>query len=279
MAPRQEGGFLVAPRRGFGVFDLRYGSLEWIAGVKTGDRMNDGACDPTGRFLAGTTAFNRKSTAGLCRLELDFAVYLVLSNATLHNGIGCAPNDQTMCHVDTPTRQIVAFSYDLFTGGTSEGRIFADLRDSNRNPDGFTLNEEGHAWVAVFRTAEIRTYAPNSKLAQTTRPTASLVTSCRFGGPDLLDLYVTSAAWAMTLAQLESEGLAGGLFHIHTDTRGQKVRRSAGSLKFSYSSYSISTNPRPVRSLASIETQYAWSHHTSYVNFLRSNLRRTAHYM
>ncbi len=241
--------------------------------------MNDGAGDPTGRFLAGTTAFNRKSTAGICRLQPDFPVHLVLSNATLPNGIDCAPNDQTMCHVDTPRRQIAAFSHDLFTGGTSEGRIFADLRDSNRHPDGLTLNEEGHAWVVVFRTVEIRTYAPNSRLAQSTRLTASLVTGCRFGGPDLLDLYVTSASRAMTPAQLESEGLAGGLFQTHTDTRGHKVRRSAGSLKFSYSSHSMSTSPSPVRSLASIETQYAWSHHTSYVNFLRSNLRRTAHYM
>ena len=115
MAPRQEGGLLVASRRGFGFFDLRYGSLKWMAGVEMGDRMNDGAGDHIGRFLAGTTAFNRKSSAGLCRLQTDSAVYLVLSNASPPNGIYCAPNDQTMRHVDTPTRQIAAFSYEFFT--------------------------------------------------------------------------------------------------------------------------------------------------------------------
>ena len=190
--------------------------------------MNDGACDPAGRFLAGTMTFDRRPNAGLYRLEPDLTINLLIPNVTLSNGIDWAPDGQTMYHVDTPTRQIIAFNYDIVTGNVSEGRIFASLSNSNGNPDGLTVDAEGYVWVAVFRAGEIRRYAPNGKLAQTITLPTPLVTSCCFGGPDLEDLYVTSAARAMTPAQLESDQLAGALFRIHTDTQGQTIHRFAG---------------------------------------------------
>src|SRR5829696_2237321 len=50
-------GLLVAARGGFGALDLRTGQYDVLAPVAADDLtvlMNDGACDPAGRFVAGT---------------------------------------------------------------------------------------------------------------------------------------------------------------------------------------------------------------------------------
>jgi sugar lactone lactonase YvrE len=54
--------------------------------------MNDGACDPQGRFWAGTMAYDESPGAGaLYRLELDGTCTTVLTGLTISNGIGWEP--------------------------------------------------------------------------------------------------------------------------------------------------------------------------------------------
>lgn len=224
MALRRKGDLVVAAGRGFGFFSFDLAATEWIAAVEDGDRMNDGACDPVGRFLAGTASYERRPAAGLYCLEPNLTVRRVLSGITLSNGIDWTSDGETMFFVDTPTREISSFRYDLETGDLSERRVFADLTDTGGNPDGLTVDREGHVWVALFRAGEVHRYAPNSDLVQVVQIPAKFTTSCCFGGPDLSDLYVTSASRAMTSAQLVEEELAGSLFRIHTDTQGQEAR-------------------------------------------------------
>jgi sugar lactone lactonase YvrE len=47
-------------------------------------------------------------------------------------------------------------------------------------------------------------------------------TSCTFGGPDLNDLYVTSARVGMSPAELQKYPLSGGIFKISTNAEGYK---------------------------------------------------------
>ncbi len=53
VAVRQAGGLVLAAGLGFAVLDEASG-LSWLWTDGRGDRMNDGKCDPAGRFLAGT---------------------------------------------------------------------------------------------------------------------------------------------------------------------------------------------------------------------------------
>jgi sugar lactone lactonase YvrE len=56
-------------------------------------RMNDGACDPQGRFWAGTMAHDESPGAGVrYRLELDGSCTTVLAGLTISNGIGWSPD-------------------------------------------------------------------------------------------------------------------------------------------------------------------------------------------
>jgi sugar lactone lactonase YvrE len=49
-----------------------------------------------------------------------------------------------------------------------------------------------------------------------------------FGGPDLKTLYVTSAIWDLTPADLETQPQAGGLFALDVGIGGVPEPRFAG---------------------------------------------------
>ena len=51
------------------------------------------------------------------------------------------------------------------------------------------------------------------------------VTSCAFGGGDLQDLYVTTAAYALSPEECKAQPAAGGIFRVRVDAPGLPVRR------------------------------------------------------
>lgn len=227
LGPRQSGGWVCAAGRGFGFFDMDDGSIDWIANVPAGDRMNDGACDPVGRFLAGTITFDRRREAALYRLDPQLVVTELLCPVTVSNGLDWTPDGRTLFYVDTPTRHVVGFPYDVDRGTIGDVCYSIDLRETGGNPDGLVVDEEGMIWVALFRAAEVRRYSPDGRLLCVVKLPASNVTSCCFGGPTLSDLYITTAARGLSAEELESEPLAGSLFRVATSTRGQSPRTFA----------------------------------------------------
>ena len=70
-----ENQYVAAVRDGFALIDRSNGSIEYLAKVLNDDgiRFNDGKCDPSGRFLAGTMRFKPEvGTAALycCVIKL-----------------------------------------------------------------------------------------------------------------------------------------------------------------------------------------------------------------
>ena len=56
-------------------------------------RFNDGACDPAGRFWAGTAATDGQTgTGSLYRLDPDGSVTEVFGGVTESNGLGWSPD-------------------------------------------------------------------------------------------------------------------------------------------------------------------------------------------
>jgi sugar lactone lactonase YvrE len=133
--PRRSGGFVAALEDGFHSIDVD-GRTERIAAVDNGAgrvRFNDGACDPAGRFLAGTMAWDKATgAAALYRLDPDLTVTRILDDVTISNGLGWSPDGRTMYYVDTPTRGIDAFDYDPATGAMSHRRPFVEIEGEGR---------------------------------------------------------------------------------------------------------------------------------------------------
>src|SRR5690606_13375970 len=86
--PRQRGGAVIAVERGF-TLEEPDGSLRYLGDVWSDDglRMNEGGCDPDGRFYCGSMAYDARPGAGtLYRLDPDGTVRPVLGGVTISNG-------------------------------------------------------------------------------------------------------------------------------------------------------------------------------------------------
>lgn len=220
--PRQSGGFVAALEDGFHAVDLD-GRTELLAGVdnRAGSlRFNDGACDPAGRFLAGTMAWDQAPGAGsLYRLDPDLTVTRLVDDVTISNGLGWSPDGRTMYYVDTSTRRIDAFDYDLATGAISHRRPFVEINGEGR-PDGLCVDIEGAVWVALWPGWSVRRYLADGTLDAIIPLPVAQVSSCVFGGAALDVLFITSAWTSLSDEDRAAQPLAGALFRASVGVRG-----------------------------------------------------------
>ena len=148
----------------------------------------------------------------LTRVTGDGAVVTVLADVTVSNGTGWSPDGRLMYYIDTPTRRIDVFDVDEAEeggpGGVSGRRAFAEIEEGAGYPDGLTVDADGCVWVALWDGAAVRRYTPDGKLDRTVALPVARPTACAFGGADLRDLYITTAAAG---ARPAANPLAGSL--------------------------------------------------------------------
>lgn len=232
VAPRAAGGFVAAVGTGFGFLDAETGWIETLGELEDPalTTMNDGKCDPAGRFWAGT--YDRDEEAGrpiaaLYRLDPSGAAVRMLEGVRLSNGLGWSPDGATMYYVDSLTRRIDAFDFDAASGAISGRRALASF-DEPVLPDGLSVDVDGHVWVAVWEGSRVERIAPDGSRSAVVELPTTHVTSCAFGGPDLTDLYITSAACMLTDEARSADPHAGGLFCASVGVRGLPAVAFAG---------------------------------------------------
>lgn len=227
VVPRAGGGLLVAAGLGFATV-ADEGTVTWIATVGTGDRMNDGACDPLGRFLVGTMKYDRSAGAALYRLDPDGTVTTLLTEVAISNGLGWSPRGDRLYYIDTPTRKVDVFDYDLDRGVLGARRVFVDIGDMPGNPDGLTVDADGGVWVVLCRGATLRRFTPDGRLDHVVELPVSRATSLAFGDPSLDTLYITSGRFDLDDERLRAEPLAGALLSYRPGVVGMPTVPFAG---------------------------------------------------
>jgi sugar lactone lactonase YvrE len=233
MRPRVGGGLVVGVERGFALLDdpdaadsdgglQNLGELWSDAGV----RMNDGGCDPQGRFYCGSMAYDAAPGRGsLYRLDPDRSVSTVLDNVTISNGLAWSPDGSTVYYVDSPTQCVAAFGFDAGSGTFHERRVAVAIDVAIGTPDGITVDEQGGIWVAVWNGGAVHRYLPNGRLDLVIDLPARKVTACTFGGSDLDELYITTSR--EDLAD-DEQPLAGALFRARPGICGLPTAAFAG---------------------------------------------------
>ncbi len=225
VVPAESGKLIVALENGFYQLDPETGSKLFIANPeenKSGNRFNDGKCDPSGRFWAGTMNKEGKQDSGaLYRLDPDTAVHTMIDKVSISNGIVWSFDHQKMYYIDTPTQKVSSWDYNNETGEISNPKTAIEVPEEMGYPDGMTIDAEGNVWIALWNGSAIGCWNPETgELIRTIDVPAKNVTSCAFGDKDLGTLYITTARQGTSEEELENYPQAGGLFKTRPGVKG-----------------------------------------------------------
>jgi sugar lactone lactonase YvrE len=221
VALRRGGGLICAVREGFAVLS-EAGELSVTSPhlrSKPHLQMNDGAVDPRGRFWAGsmgTETPRPEGAASLYRLDLDGRVTEVLGGVSISNGIGWSPDSTRCYYVDSATRRIDAFEFDL-ERGTLSGRRPHAIFDAY--PDGIAVDVDGCVWVALFEGSEVRRLTPSGTVDRVVRLPGTQVTTCAFGGDNCDTLFIAVSRLGLGERAL-SEQKGGHIFALDAGVAG-----------------------------------------------------------
>jgi len=232
LAPRKNGGLIFTKRFSFWTFEpdaSRSTLLSALTDEPSNNRFNDGKCDPRGRFLAGTMDMGEKDPNGSLYSFDGKSVTKLLNNVTISNGMAWSSDYKTFYYIDTPTREVKAFDFDLETGAIANPRVVVYVPESLGWPDGMTSDAQGNLWIAIWGGAQVTKWNPNTgQLLEQIPVPAKNVSSCVFGGRDMNELYITSARKGLDKAALEGYPLTGGLFRLETKVEGMPTFEFAG---------------------------------------------------
>lgn len=214
---RSSGGYVVGNEHGFQLYDAGFvpDGPPVTAFDDPAIRMNDGGCDPQGRFYCGTMAYSEKTGAGtLYRLDPDLSVHTVLTGVTISNGIQWHPDGHHVFYNDTPTGRVSRFDFDPSSGTLAGRQTFVTIDPALGHPDGMAMDTEGGVWVALWDGGAVHRYAPDGTLSERVEVPAKSVTACTFGGTKL---YITTSREGLGDA---AEEAAGAVFAVETGVHG-----------------------------------------------------------
>jgi sugar lactone lactonase YvrE len=98
-------------------------------------RMNEGGCDPDGRFYCGSMAYDKQAgAAALYRLDPDRSVRHRLER------LDWSPDGSGPTTTTPATQRVAIFDYDSESGLTGR-RTLVEIAEESGGPDGFRLRD------------------------------------------------------------------------------------------------------------------------------------------
>jgi sugar lactone lactonase YvrE len=186
-------GLIVAAASG--VSELGNGRRILAALRAPSTHLNDGKCDPVGRFWFGTVVDKGRTRRGqLLQLDPKGGLTTMLDGVGFPNGLDWSLDWSLFYFVDSADRSVDAFSFRPRTGQLGDRRRWWSVPAGMGIPDGLTVDAEAHIWVAIWGSSSVVRLTPDGVVDRKIVLPVAEVTSCAFGGADLRDLYVTTAS-------------------------------------------------------------------------------------
>lgn len=179
----------------------------------TGNRLNDGRCDPAGRFVVGSMYSDtgaRRRSGILHSIDGDGTHRMLRTGIGVSNGLAFDSDRGLAYFADTHTDRVIVWDHDPETGARRNERLFVDYSDLPGGPDGACVDADGCYWSASVHGSALVRFTPDGELERRIELPVELPTMPAFGGPDLSTLYVTSIATAATDAG-RADGIVDGM--------------------------------------------------------------------
>jgi len=234
---RQNGQFIIATDEGIHFFDQDNLSIKKLFNPEDHldqNRFNDGKCDASGRFWVGSTSYGETEKIGsLYCIDKDLNYKKAIDGIIVSNGITWSPDNKIMYYIDSPTREVKAFDYDIRNGDIKNERVVIVFNKEEGYPDGMTSDKEGKLWIAHWGGHKVGRWDPlNGKMIEKIDIPVKRVSSVTFGGPELNELFITTAAKGFNETNKELNeslnGYEGMLFRTEVNVCGFNTHRFYG---------------------------------------------------
>jgi sugar lactone lactonase YvrE len=195
---------------------------------RVASRLNDGGCDPAGRFLVGSLALDdRAHEEVLVRVDADGQVVVLDDDLGMSNGLAFSPAGDQLYSVDTVPGIVWVRDYDSATGSAGRRREF--LRLDGDKPDGLCVDDRGSLWIAMWGAGQVQCYSAEGEPTAVVEVPAPNTTSVAFVGTSLDTLLITTASEQLSDPQRESYPDSGRLFTAHVGVNGLPVPLWSGT--------------------------------------------------
>ncbi len=199
--------------------------------------MNDCIADPEGRVYSGSYFRNERrefepGAGSLFRVDQDGSVHIADEGFQLSNGLGFSPDCRTLYFVDSAVYRIYAYDWRRADGILRNRRIVIQVPIEEGIPDGITVDAEGFIWCAHWFGGCVIRYDPDGKIERRIAIPASQTSSVTFGGPDLSDMFVTSAGMTDSLSLAppgydpQRGNVGGAVYHLKPGVQGREEYRA-----------------------------------------------------
>ena len=206
---------VAASKNGF--FEIDFNTLQkgFLFQIDIGNsvRYNDGIKDASGRFIIGTMGFPEVvNNWGKVFSYHNGHYKTIMENTTISNGLAFSEDNTVLYFIDTPTKKVAKYSYDLGTGEAIFDSYVITLNGKG-SPDGMCMDKEGMLWIAEWGGGRISQWNPTNgrKMGEQILPCPN-VTSCCFDNNS--NLYVTTAK-----SESKTDVLGGGLFYVELNKK------------------------------------------------------------
>jgi sugar lactone lactonase YvrE len=201
---------LAASKNGFFEIDFITLKKEFIFQIDIDNnvRYNDGIKDKKGRLLVGTMGFPKViENIGKVFSCHEGNCKTIIRNTTISNGLAFSLDNKFLYFIDTPTKKVARYFYNLDDGQAVFDSHIIDFKGS-KSPDGMSIDNDGMLWIAEWGGGCVSQWNPLSgKLLQKIKLPCINVTSCCFD--DNANLYVTTAK-----ENSKEDIYGGGLFYV-----------------------------------------------------------------
>jgi sugar lactone lactonase YvrE len=240
-APAKSGGFIIALRERIVRAQAWGAELQSLCSFNhdaATTRANDGKCDPSGRFWAGTMFEPRTANdAKLFSYTGSEGLQFKQGNAIVANCLAFSPDAKIVYWADTPQHKIWAWDFDVTTGAMAQQRVLIEfptkpagwqsgLPDNGGylgRPDGAAMDVQGNLWVAMFEGKRVLQISPAGVILQNIEAPVLCCTMPAFGGDDMQTLYLTTARHNRSEVELAREPALGCVFSMRVNAAGVPV--------------------------------------------------------
>lgn len=212
---KDRSGYLLAARDG--LYLLRHGKTDIVCELgsvyKSYWRSNDAKADPKGRVFFGASVVDDHEPEGALFSYDKGKIACLVPGTRISNGMAFDKAQKKFFFSDSEEYAVFVYDYNISDGSISNRKVLFNVEDGV--PDGMCIDSEDNLYVAIWggRRIEKRSSRTGEKLGEIAVP-ADHVTSCCFGGDDLMTLFITSSGDG-----LDGE-YDGCIFECRVDTKG-----------------------------------------------------------